>query len=59
MKDQLISVKDASRIRGVSRQTIAYYIKSGKLPAQKIGRTLIVSRKAVMKVTTRRQKAKM
>lgn len=46
--DQCISVTDAARLAGVTDRHLRLLIEQGRLPAVKVGRAWLVSRKAVL-----------
>jgi len=47
--NEWISQAEAARLRGVSRQAIAFLVKKGRLPLLKIGGRVLVRRKEVEK----------
>lgn len=51
--NDLISTTEAAEILGISRVAVFKRIKSGELPAQKVGRNYVIERGQVLQLTSR------
>ncbi len=50
LKDSYITISEAAKKAGVTRQTVSRWIKDGKLPAEKIGRETLIKKKDLTKI---------
>ena len=48
MDKEFLTPQEVAELLGVSRRTITNWIKTGKLPALKIGRTVRIKREALL-----------
>ncbi len=51
MKTDFVSTSEAARILRISRTAMFKKIKSGKMPAMKVGRNFVIKRSDVLKAT--------
>ena len=51
MKTNFVSTSEAAKILGVSRITVFNKIKTGKIPAMKVGRNFVIKKRDVLKAT--------
>jgi excisionase family DNA binding protein len=47
---EFLDVKEAAELTGRTRETVRRWVRLGRLPAQRRGRTLVVSRADVMRI---------
>ena len=51
MKTNFVSTSEAAKILGVSRIAVFNKIKTGKIPAMKVGRNFVIKKRDVLKAT--------
>jgi len=51
IKENFVTVQEAARIKGCSTQTILMWIRTGKLPAERLGGVYLIPRRALQEVS--------